>query len=170
MFVDSKQNKLINLYWVSIIFFIVLTILCATVYNLSYVTIITTTTTRSLFFSYNYSLSCSHHLCKQQHLFVRSIYRRSSNLDCSLHTQRVFTQDWLNYYSSPALSCLLISLSKQSNKRSWSRMFVFSLSQELYRDFIVICVLCTHCLLLRSLLVYLLLSHTVVGGLLVISS
>ena len=95
---------------------------------------------------------CSHPLRKQQHFFVRSVKQKSSNHDYSLHKQRVFTHDWLNYYYSlSVLSCLFIILHKQSDERSWSRMFVFSLSQEMYRDCIVVCVFCSHCLLVRSL-------------------
>ena len=72
--------------------------------------------------------------------------------------------DWLT-----TTSCLLtlsakpricIVLYKQSDERSWSRMFVISLSQKLYRVYIAVCVFCSHCLLLRSL-VYTLPSHTV---------
>ena len=37
-------------------------------------------------------------ICKQKHLFIRSVLRKSSNRDCSLYTLRIFTQDWLNYY------------------------------------------------------------------------
>ena len=42
-------------------------------------------------------------------MFVRSLEQRSSNHNYSLHTQRVFTQDWLNSFWIPlsALSCLL---------------------------------------------------------------
>ena len=101
----------------------------------------------SLFFSHNYSLFCSQW--------------RSSNHDCSLHTPRNFTQDWLNsYYSSSALSWPFIVLHKQSNERCWSRMFVFSLSRGLYRDYTVFCVLCTHCCLCIRILVYLFFSYT----------
>ena len=47
-------------------------------------------------------------------------------------------------------------------------MFLFSLSREFYHDLIVVCVFCSHCLLLRScLLVYSLLFHTHADGLLV---
>ena len=52
-----------------------------------------------------------------------------------------FTQGWLNSYClMSALSCPVIVLHKQSNERSWSRMFVFSLSRELYCNFIIFCV------------------------------
>ena len=65
-----------------------------------------------------------------------------------------FTQGWWNfyYYSSSALSCLFIVQHKQSNESSWSRTFVFSVSRELYCNFIFVCVLWTHYLLLLLLL------------------
>ena len=75
-------------------------------------------------------------------------WQRSLNHDCFLHMQLVFTQDWLNsYYSLSALSCVFICPHKQSDEGSWSRMH----SREFYSDFIVVCVFCSHCLLLRSL-------------------
>ena len=71
-----------------------------------------------------------------------------------LQTTTVFftrnvTSHKADYSLLSALSCLFIVLRKQSNERSWSRIFVFSLSREFYCDFIVVCVLCTHCLLLQ---------------------
>ena len=87
---------------------------------------------------YSSSHFCS---CRHEQLFVRSLKRRYLNHDCALHTQRVFTQNWLNsYYWLLVLSCLFICICKQSDKYSWSKMFVFSLSRELYRDFIAVCV------------------------------
>ena len=107
----------------------------------------TTITTCSLCFSYNYSLLAHTLSHKQQHLLVRSVKRRSSNHDYSLHTQRIFAQKWLSCYCS----WLFIVLRKQSDERSWSGMFIFLFSRELYGDFIVACVFCSHCLLLHSL-------------------
>ena len=131
--------------------------MCATVFNLynvyynnynnNYLShILLCLRTCSLFLSHNYSLFCSQ--------------RRFSNHDCSFQKQRVFTQDWLNYkFSSSALSYLFIVLHNNSKERSSSRTFVFSPSRKLYCDFIVVCILCTHCLLL-SFLVYPVLSRT----------
>ena len=85
-----------------------------------------------------------------QHLFIRTFVLYSEDLQTTtvLFTQRIFTQDWLNYYySSSSLSCLFIGLRKQSDELSWSRMFVFRLSREFYRDFIAVCVFCTYCCL-----------------------
>ena len=65
----------------------------------------------------NYSfviLICLQPFCKQQHLFVTTVWRKSSNHNCSLYIQRVFTQDWLNYYwLLTALSCPLICATDQ---------------------------------------------------------
>ena len=92
---------------VSIKLFIVRTILCATICNWMCAIII------CLFDI----LLCSHPLSKQQHSFILSVQRRSSNHDCSLHTQCVFTQDWLNsYYSLSALFCLFICPRKRLMK------------------------------------------------------
>ena len=71
-----------------------------------------------------------------------------------------FTQGWLNSYClSSALSCPLIVQNKWCNERSWSRRFVFSASQELYLENIVVCALCTHCCLCVLILVYPYFSH-----------
>ena len=102
-------------------------------------------------------LLCLQPFCKRQHLLVRFIQRRSSNHYYSLQTQRDFTQCRLNSYClSSALSCLFIVLRQQSNERSWSRIFVLSLS----RDFIAtsfLFVYCVHiascCIRLRSVFV-----------------
>ena len=105
-------------------------------------------------------LICLQPFCKQQNLFG------DFQTSIILFTQRVFTQDWLNYYhSSSSLSRVFIVLRRQSDIRSKSRMFVFPLSWELYLDFIAVCVLCTqtHCLWLRSLILrfhYLSLSYS----------
>ena len=116
--------------------------MCATVYNLYNV------------YNKNYLFViflCSHPLREQRHLFVRSVKRRSLNHECSLHTQRIFTQDWLSYsYPSSASFWLFMGLHKQSDESSWIKIFVFSSSQELYCDFIVVCVFCSHCLFLFS--------------------
>ena len=122
--------------------------------------ILPTITTCPLFISHDYSLFCLHRLSKQHHLFVRSVKRRSSNHDYSLHTQRVFTQDWLNYYYlSPALFCLFIVLHKQFdelawNKRSCSRFLEKSIATSLlFVHFVHIACCCAH------LVVYLLFSY-----------
>ena len=71
-----------NMCLVSIKLFIVRTILCPTVQTYTTYTTITTTI-----------IVCTLQLfCKQQHLFVRSVWRRSSNHDCSLHTTRLRTR------------------------------------------------------------------------------
>ena len=82
-----------NVYFVSVKLFIVLSNF------VPLFTIITTITTRLLFLSaYN--------------LFVTA---EISNHDCS-HTQRVYTQDWLNYFClSSALSCPFIVLHSLTN-------------------------------------------------------
>ena len=116
--------------------------LCVTLFpTYTMYTRITTTIIACSIFCSVYNLFVSNNICS---LFFSHIFSwLSSNHDCSLHTQCVFTQDWLNYYYSlPALSYPFIVLQKQSNERS--------LSQELYRNYIVVCPLCTQCLLLRS--------------------
>ena len=50
----------------------------------------------------------------------------------------------------PALSCCFIWASDQSDERSWSETFGASPSRKFYCNYIVVCVLCTQCLLLRS--------------------
>ena len=77
-------------------------------------------------YSYHTTIRSSYTSALISTLFSRSLQRRSSNHECFLHTQVVFPQDWLNYYSSCALSCPFIDQHKYSNERSWSRMFVFS--------------------------------------------
>ena len=91
-------------------------------------------------------------LCLQC-LFFRSVWQRSSNRDCSLHIQRVFTQDWLIYYLSLPLSCPCSHFLE--NSIVTTLLFVYCVH-------IVVRVLCTQCCLCVRLLVYPLLPHTVV--------
>ena len=61
--------------------------------------------------------SCLKTICYSAHnFFVRSVYRKS----VSLHTQRVFTQNWMNYYwlAASALCCLFIYAHHQSDECS----------------------------------------------------
>ena len=85
----------------------------------------TTITTCSIFFSA---------FCKQPHLFVRSV----------LFTRKVSSHkaDWITTHSSSALACPVII---QTVQRTFLLYWAF------YCDFIFVCVLCTHNLLLRSL-------------------
>ena len=93
-FVKVVQNHLLfrkplmlcaNYFLYSLLICVTVTNLCNNNYN----------NTCSLFLSHNYSLFCSQ--------------RRFSNHECSLHTQRNFTQGQLNYYySASVLSCLFI--------------------------------------------------------------
>ena len=118
-------------------FFIIRTILCATVKPWSY--------NNNLFVNYT-----SLHFCSRKHEQL-SLQWRSSNHDFFLHTQLDFTQSWLNsYYLLPSLSCLFKCASNQSDEGSWSVTLGVSPSREFYCDYIVVCVLCTQCLLLRS--------------------
>ena len=82
---DRFQETDFFLYLISIKFFIVPLFLKATIYNLSSTTII------CLFV-----------------ILLTQIF--ATNYDCSLHTQRDFTQDWLNHYLLSALSCLFTDL------------------------------------------------------------
>ena len=100
----------------------------------------------------NYSfviLICLQPFCKQLHLFIRSVYQSlqtttfllTSNVS-SQKSDRITTDSLL-----PALSCFFICAYLQSDKYSRSRMFAFSLSRELYIDFIAFDVFCPYCLL-----------------------
>ena len=57
-------------------------------------------------------------------MFVRILIRRSSNHNYSLHTEGLFTQDWLNSFWI-AIVCSVLSFSsqgKQSDECTWRRM------------------------------------------------
>ena len=107
---------------------------------------------------YNYNNNCLFVI-----LFYDSVLLSTSNCSVDLYNGGLqtttvlftcnFTQGWWNfyYYSSSALSWPFIVQHKQSNKSSWSKTFVFSVSRELYWNFIFVCVLCTHYLLLSTL-------------------
>ena len=102
--------------------------LCAFILYKSVYTITTTSIACSIFFP-AYNLFVSNNTCS---IGLYSYF---------LHTQRVFTQDWLSYYYlSSALFLSSIVQHKQSNESSWSRTFVFWLSRELYCNFFVVCV------------------------------
>ena len=73
-------------------------------------------------------------------MFVRSLQWRSSNHDCFLHTQLHTRLTEFLLLLIVCFAYLYIVQHKQSNeRRSWSKSFVFSLSYELYCDFIVVC-------------------------------
>ena len=112
----KKINK-INLYLVSIKLFIVRTIVCDTVQTF---TMYTTIISCSILFSAYKLFASNNAWCVQ---------RRSSKHNHSLHTQRVFTQHWLNsyYLLLSALYSTFIILHKKSNEYFWSKMSVFLL-------------------------------------------
>ena len=67
---------------------------------------------------------------------------------------RNFTQGWLNSYycSLPTFSCLYICASNQSEEDSWSGTFGVTIFRKFYCDYIVVCILCTQCLLQHTCL------------------
>ena len=84
-------------------------------------------------------------------LFVRSLIQRFSNHNYSLHTQRVFIQDWLNSYwihlelPLPELSCLLYRrVSSLINAREEECRCLREISINVNKLVIVICVFCLH--------------------------
>ena len=81
-------------------------------------------------------------------MFNRFLQHRSSNYNYSLHTQRVFTQNWLNSFWI-AVTCSVLPFirqDKQSDKYTWN---IISLpSQNLYKckQVVYVIVICVFCL------------------------
>ena len=128
-FVDCRQSK--NNYVLNFrsILYLYALLMCATVFNLYNVGY-------SLYTSVRAHTNCSVDLYNSDLQTTTVFFTRN------------FTQGWLNSnYSSSALSCPFIVQHKQSNERSRSRTFVFSLSREFHRDRIIVCGLWTYCCL-----------------------
>ena len=105
----------------------------------TYTTITTTIIVRSIFF-FAYSLFVCNKIC--------SLHLHSRDLSHAMILHTKLTELLL------LVVCFMLTFyspTQQSDERFWSRMFVFSLSRELHCDFIFVCVLCTHCLLLHLL-------------------
>ena len=83
-------------------------------------------------------------------MFVRSLQRRSANHNYSLHTQRVFTQDWLNSFWSCLLYCRVNSLinAPEGNSINANILFLLLYLCNLFTDilalFVVACPLVYH--------------------------
>ena len=92
----------------------------------------------------------------------------SSPKRCLHHTQRVFTQDWLNsYYSFSALSCLLIALRNCLKNVLEVECSIVTLFLFVYSVDIVSCCVSLRCVLV----IYLFYTHTdIVVGLLITRS
>ena len=115
-------------------------------------------------FRFNYALYCIPCLCMPLFptyttyttiiaslIFISAYNHFVSISSCSLdlysgylHTKRLHTR------LTEFLFFFFIVLQKQFDERSWCRKFVFSLPQELYHYFIVVCVFFTYWLLLCS--------------------
>ena len=113
-------NKIkINLFLFSTKLFIVRTILCATIYNSMYQTII------SLFV-----------VCLT---IIRHSAHNGDHQTMTVLFTRKFTQGWLTtHWLLPALFCLLICARLQFDEGSWSETFGVSLSREILCDSIVV--------------------------------
>ena len=99
----------------------------------------------SIFFS-TYNLSASNNA------YPLDLYSGDLQTTSVLFTHNASSHktDWIT--TARCLLCLgfLYSYKNSLTKRSSSRMFMFSLSRELCRIFIVVCIFCSHCLLLLS--------------------
>ena len=83
------------------------------------------------------------------------MFSKSLNHNYSLHTQRVFTQDWLNsFWTSASCSVLpFLSHGKQSNECTWRRMSLPS--KHLYKCKQVACSVIVACLFVSPFFVVL---------------
>ena len=108
----------------------------------TYATIFTTITTHSLFLSvYNLfaSNACSLFFSHNHSIFCFYLFISTNTYSLNLYSEELQTTaasshkaDWITTNSLPVLSCLLIVQHEESNESSWSRMFLFSTTQELY--------------------------------------
>ena len=131
-------------------------------------------TTRCLFLSTYYIFASNACSLVFSHNYSLDFYNGNLQTTTVLFTLN-FTQDWQNSYHklSSILCCPFIDLHNQFNWHSWSRTCVFSLSQELYCDFIFFLMYNVQSCCVRlcwAFVIYLFHTHTDVVGLLITSS